>query len=262
MTRIITDADVYASQSQAFIDYQSGGEEPLTKTQIAVATGKSLFHKAKVKSVSDGMGKSERVIKKSTNVKLGKKVTSGTHKGMPIYTVTLEERATCPASCKHWADCYGNNMPFATRYTYDEALVSSIEEEIELLNHKHRKTGFLVRLHVLGDFPDMEYVEMWDRLLHNFEHLYVYGYTAHPVNTPLGEYIVKNLGATYGKRWMVRVSGDFSQSFSALNDDPVHMYMVEKKQAFICPVQTNKVSDCGACGLCWTATKPVVFLSH
>ena len=25
-----------------------------------------------------------------------------------MYTVTLEERATCPKTCKHWYDCYGN----------------------------------------------------------------------------------------------------------------------------------------------------------
>ena len=233
----------------------------MTKTQIAVATGKSLFNKAKVKSVADGMGKSERVIKKSTNIKLGKKVTRGTHKGMPIYTVTLEERATCPTSCKHWADCYGNNMPFATRYTYDDDLIESIEMEIKLLNKKHITTGFLVRLHVLGDFPDMDYVNMWARLMNNYPALNVYGYTAHGIETDLGANIAA-IGLLHGSRWMVRTSGDFTQAFSALNDDQPNLDMVEKKKAFVCPVQTNKVSDCGACGLCWTANKPVVFLSH
>ncbi len=52
--------------------------------------------------------KTENLIKKSTNVKLGKKVTKGIYKGYPIFTLTLEERKTCPRSCKHWNNCYGD----------------------------------------------------------------------------------------------------------------------------------------------------------
>ncbi len=77
-----------------------------TKTEIAIKNSVSVFHAHKVKSVLDGMGKTERVIKKSTNVKLGKKVTRGILKGMPIYTVTLEERSTCSETCAHWFTCY------------------------------------------------------------------------------------------------------------------------------------------------------------
>lgn len=240
----------------------------MTKTELAVATGKSLFHNAQVKSVSDGMGKTERVIKKSTNKKLGKKVTSGTHKGMPIYTVTLEERATCPETCKHWADCYGNNMPFATRYKADEAFRALMWEELEELNRKHAKTGFLVRLHVLGDFPDMDYVNLWEHALDMFPALYVYGYTAHPASSDLGARIavirdeIAHTDDQDRPRFMIRHSGDHGSSFVAYNDEPIYLALAKDKKAFICPVQTNKVSDCGACGLCWTAKKPVVFLSH
>ena len=38
----------------------------LTKTELAIETGRTLFPN-KVKSVSDGMGKTERAIKQSTN---------------------------------------------------------------------------------------------------------------------------------------------------------------------------------------------------
>jgi len=87
----------------------------LTKTQMAVLAGKSVYHSLRVKSVADGMAKTERALKASTNVKLGKRVTKGKLAGFPILTLTLEERATCPASCIHYADCYGNNMMNATR---------------------------------------------------------------------------------------------------------------------------------------------------
>ena len=145
-----------------------------TKTEIAIENGVSVFHAHKVKSVLDGMGKTERVIKKSTNIKLGKKVTKGIFKDMPIFTVTLEERATCSDTCLHWWTCYGNNMPFATRYEANDALTDAMEIELEELNRKH-KNGFLVRLHVLGDFYSVEYVELWDKWLDQFDNLYVYG---------------------------------------------------------------------------------------
>ena len=90
----------------------------LTKTQAAIAQGQSLFQ-YKVKSVNEGMGKTELVIKKSTNQKLGRKVTKGRLNGMAIFTVTLEERKTCSDTCAHWETCYGNNMHLATRYVAD-----------------------------------------------------------------------------------------------------------------------------------------------
>ena len=39
----------------------------LSKTEIAIANSKTVFG-ATVKSVSDGLGKTEKIIKKSTNI--------------------------------------------------------------------------------------------------------------------------------------------------------------------------------------------------
>ena len=100
----------------------------LSKTERAVMNGVSVYGN-RVKSVSDGMAKSETVIKKSTNIKLGKRVTKGKLAGFPIYTVTLQERATCPTSCIHWHDCYGNNMMFAVRYNADDSLIAAMDSE-------------------------------------------------------------------------------------------------------------------------------------
>jgi hypothetical protein len=41
--------------------------------------------------------------------KIGKAVTKGPRRGWPIFTLTLEERATCPRTCKAWGFCYGNS---------------------------------------------------------------------------------------------------------------------------------------------------------
>jgi hypothetical protein len=58
----------------------------------------------------------QRVLKDGhQSRKIGKFVTKGPRRGWPLFTLTLEERATCPRSCKAWAFCYGNNMQAAER---------------------------------------------------------------------------------------------------------------------------------------------------
>jgi len=234
----------------------------LSKTELAVQNDQSLFHSFKVKSVNDGMGKTERVIKKSTNVKLGKRVTKGKLKGMPIFTVTLEERATCADTCSHYADCYGNNMPFATRYKADTALIDAMYSELKVLNKKH-KSGFLVRLHILGDFYSLNYVSLWDQWLDEFENLFVYGYSERKIGTPIGN-ALNLLRIKWTNRFMVRVSGDFNLSnMTALSfDDKRSSDQLASKQAFMCPVQEDKTDSCSTCTLCWATTKNVIFKTH
>jgi len=233
-----------------------------TITENAIKNSESVFHAHKVKSVLDGMGKTEKVIKKSKNKKLGKKVTKGIFKNMPIYTVTLEERATCSSTCEHWQTCYGNNMPFATRYEANDALTDAMEIELEELNRKH-KDGFLVRLHVLGDFYSLDYCAKWCTWLAKFPNLYVYGYSERKKNTPIGKLLdaMRNL---FNERFRVRVSGDiYSGNWTALSyDNPVAKKQLQEKKAFLCPVQEDKTDNCGTCGLCWTSSKNVIFLTH
>jgi hypothetical protein len=96
---------------------------------------------------------------------------------MPIYTLTLEERASCPLTCKHWRSCYGNGMMVASRVQAGPELEARLEREIEVLDVRHVK-GFVVRLHVLGDFYSVEYVELWRRLLRQYSTMRIWGYTA------------------------------------------------------------------------------------
>jgi len=251
----------------------------MTKTQIAIPTGKTLFP-TKVKSVLDGLGKTEKLIKRSTNIKLGKSVTKGKYKGFPIYTLTLEERATCPKSCAHWANCYGNNMPFATRYDVGPEFEKLLRDELKELQRKHPK-GFLVRLHVLGDFYSVGYVAQWGSWLSEFPALHVYGYTANQFDASdanekaIGQAIL-TIRENANGRFAIRFSGSFSDTFAANSfDDTRAQKQVEQKQAFLCPTQiakeTGKLAtrdqetlapDCGACGACWQSQKTVVFLTH
>ena len=253
----------------------------LSKTEIAVMTGKTIFQNRIKSADRAAMGKSELLIKKSTNVKLGKRVTKGKWKGFPIFTLTLEERATCPRSCAHWADCYGNNMMYAFRYQAGPELEAMLETELAELQRKH-PNGFLVRLHILGDFYSVGYVAKWAKWLGMFPALHVYGYTANQPDAAdateraIGQALL-SLSDNCGTRWAVRFSGNFDRPTMTANsaDDSRAMAAVTEKQAFICPTQISKatgkyaakgeetlVPDCGACGLCWTASKPVVFITH
>jgi hypothetical protein len=253
----------------------------LSKTQLAAMNGKTLFGNRVKAADRSTMGKTELLIKPSTNIKLGKRITKGKFKGFKIYTLTLEERATCPRSCAHWADCYGNNMMYAYRYEAGPALETMLETELAELQRKN-PNGFMVRLHILGDFYSVSYVAKWAKWLGMFPALHIYGYTAnqHDAIDDLERNIglaILSLRTACPTRFAIRFSGNFNDTVWTANsaDDARATDAVDAKQAFICPTQisvetgklakkgeTTIVPDCGACGLCWTAKKPVVFLTH
>jgi hypothetical protein len=191
----------------------------------------------------------------SNNAKLGFVVTSKKWKGKRLYSLTLTERATCDISCHHWDDCYGNNMPFAHRFS-TEGLIPRLREEIAILLAKH-KHGIVVRLHVLGDFYSVEYVKFWHEMLETYPKLCIFGYTGVPRYGQLSSYIRK-INASIPDRCVIRLS-------RGSNWDDVWSYASEESfegDSFVCPEQTGKVKSCAACGLCWTTTKTVRFLTH
>lgn len=188
--------------------------------------------------------------------KLGKEVLKGRWKGMPIYALALEERATCPRDCILWVRCYGNNLHFQKRSVHGQDFERALWRELSTLNRLHRK-GFVVRLHVLGDFYSTSYVDFWESALDHFENLSVFGYTARQSNTVIGA-MVQRLRHSRWDRFSVRTSGAQkgvrTRVFETAADVP--------KPYIICPAQTGKTRSCATCGLCWNSTKPVAFLEH
>ena len=200
---------------------------------------------------------SAQVLKKgSGNKKLGFKVTSAKWRGSRLYSLTLTERATCPRSCHHWDDCYGNNMPFAHRFETKD-LMPKLQSEIAALLKKH-KDGVTIRLHVLGDFYSVEYVEFWERMLSTFPKLTLFGYTARMRGTDIGDAIWL-MNIRYAERCVIRYSS--SQDTESLGEWFAAEESFEGK-SFNCPEQTGKVKDCASCGLCWTTPKTVRFATH
>ena len=193
-----------------------------------------------------------RIIKPvGDNKKLGKGgsiITKNKWRGMPVYQMSLEERATCPTTCQQWANCFGNNMAFGHRidHTHPEFL-TRLEAEIDALAHTYR-FGFVIRPHVLGDYYSVAYAQFWVRMTEKHKNLRIFGYTHWPRDSDIGKVV-----AEWNKsdRVWIRFSdqgGDMSANVDG--------------EGIQCPQQTGKTNSCLTCALCWSTTKPIAFKEH
>ena len=193
------------------------------------------------------------------NPKIGRRVVGGPWSGMPIFTLTLEERATCWSECRHWHDCYGNKMHWPARWTHGLELEAKLDAELAALNDKHPE-GFVVRLHVLGDFYSVAYVEKWKDWLTRYPALRVFGYTAYPPDHEIG-HAVAALRESGWDRFAVRTSnaGLAKMGETTINRKPEGDRVPE---GIVCPAQTGKKECCATCGLCWQTTENIAFILH
>jgi len=153
-----------------------GHAKALKSEHNAIVNSTTVFSNSQFTNIDPMVEKS--VLKKSSNKKLGTRIVKGIWKNHNILTLTLTERETCPRSCKHWNDCYGNNMHLAKRIS-TVGLMEKIESDLEALNPKKE---YAIRLHVLGDFYSVEYVEFWNRMFEKFDNIKIFGYTAHDID--------------------------------------------------------------------------------
>lgn len=224
----------------------------------AVQEGRTFFGKS-VKRV-DQM--TNLLVSGHSNVKIGRDVRIGKFIGYRLYTLSLEERATCPRSCFHWQSCYGNGMPYAKRVDHkDPAFLPALEANIKrLLALPSHHRGIIVRLHALGDFYHQTYVQFWDRMLATHPRLIVFGYTAHlPRRFGFIGNMINDLIDKFPGRAMIRFSNGGLATRSTV---PIVNVEDCPPGAFVCPEQTGQFEACGKCGACWTNLKNVAFLSH
>lgn len=193
------------------------------------------------------------------NIKIGRDVRQGALLGYWIYTLSLEERKTCPSACSHWQSCYGNNMPFAKRvdHTHPDFL-PLLEANIERLLAVRGRTGILIRLHALGDFYSTQYVDFWCRMLAKHPRLAVFGYTAWLSGTAIG-WMVNEMIDLFPGRAMMRFSNGGNPSRCTV---PIVDQQDCPPGAFVCPEQTEQFEGCGKCGACWSTLKNVAFMAH
>lgn len=204
------------------------------------------------------------VVKPSaTNGKLGRggsMITKGPFRGLPLYSLTLEERATCWSGCQNWTRCYGDNMPFAHRYEPGPDLEMAILCDLLGLTDRHPR-GFVMRLHVLGDFYSVEYVDFWRTQLVDFPNLRLFGYTHWPPGTPVGDALTQ----------LVRdypMQAAFRRSDGDKHADPLPVAVTISRDAaaapgtVVCPEQTGRTISCTTCGLCMNRRTHISFRDH
>lgn len=233
------------------LHFRKGNAITLDEFHGAVIEGRTLFPSQRREPGAN------KVLKTGAwQRKIGGLVKKGRWAGMPIYALTLEERATCPRSCAQWQGCYGNGMQRAARQQHGPLLETTLQAELHDLQIAH-PDGFVVRLHVLGDFYSSEYVAMWRGALDEFPALRIFGYTSWPNNSDIGTKIVD----IRDKRWekfAVRTSGASdgprANVYASAEDVPAG--------EIICPAQLNKTASCATCALCWGSRKPIAFLKH
>lgn len=217
----------------------------------AIVDGRTLFP-TKVMSVDVG----DSLKPAQYQSKIGNRVTKGAWKGMRIFALTLEERKTCPRSCKLWDGCYGNNMHHSRRMQHGAPLEIKLWRELSQLQRQYSR-GFVVRLHILGDFYSVGYVEFWREAIDAFPALRVFGYTARQFETPIGRAIA-GLRTSHWDRFAVRTSGAASGPRTMVIDAESDL----PADVILCPAQTNATRSCATCSLCWASKKPVAFLHH
>ena len=202
------------------------------------------------------------IIKESKNKKLGKKVLKGNKKDFKMYTLTLVERSTCTDECEHYLTCYGNNMMYAIRFNpYNKNFLPRLESDLKTIANKpNNKKGFLLRLHVLGDFYNVDYVLFWKRMLKLYSNLHIYGYTRNHNN---GKYLDKRnianeiikLNTLFSTRFYIRFSNklDIEESANSIELG---------KKGITCLAQIDEKKTCATCTLCWSSKKPINFITH
>lgn len=177
-------------------------------------------------------------------------IVKGKWRGMPCFTLTLEERATCDPACTMWAPCYGNNMRFAQRVDHrdPEALMAALEVEVVALLRTYRKIA--IRLHILGDFFSARYARFWCRMLLEHKGLHLWGFTQYKRDQALG-LALEWTNRTFAARSWIRFSNQGGLMSANVSGEGIP-----------CPEQTGKTDSCMTCGICWSTDQPISFKEH
>jgi hypothetical protein len=265
-----------AGRSNAWIRHQGepkGHTRPLKDQPAAPLSRKHdaiVFNRPRFPDMVREPTDADTVLKSGQwNEKIGAEIFVGDWTGSPLLDLTLPERTTCPITCRHWLDCMGNSMPWPIRWQPGPALWRKLRMEVADLAKQH-PNGFAIRLHILGDFADLDEVALWRELLEQYPNLRIFGMSArHFVDTdPIAAELVEmaRQSLALGKEGRFRMM--FSDAPASLGvKTTMSVQMAAEglaRGATPCPEQRALVKNCGACGICLSpySTKPISFEDH
>jgi hypothetical protein len=152
-------------------------------------------------------------------------------------------------------------MRGAIRWQAGEDLEWCLQREVALLDLRH-PNGFAVRLHTLGDFYSVPYVELWRSLLDRHSALHIWGYTARiDEDDPITAALV-SLVKQYWDRCAIRFS-NAPFPFEAPSTITIETgYQKPADGTILCPEQIGKTESCSTCALCWQTTRRIAFIQH
>lgn len=150
-------------------------------------------------------------------------------------------------------------MQHARRYRHGAELERRLAGEVAALAQKHKR-GFAIRLHVLGDFYSVEYVNLWRDLLARHPQLRAFGFSARwdTATDPIARALV-DLVSEQWSRFAIRFSNAPLEACATVSIE--HPYQ-KPEDAIICPQQTGRTDACSTCALCWQSTRRIAFIQH
>lgn len=243
-----------------------GSVRSLPSDHPALVESRTLFPSTVVEVTDDFQDR--LLVSGKNNRKLGERILKGKFKGYALYGLSLEERATCPADCGVLAFCYGNGMQMARRHKIGdpEIFFRFLQAEIGAIL-ADPIDGLMVRLHVLGDFPSVEYVSFWADMLDEHDRLACYGYTHRRSKNWGGDEIgeaIQSIKDRYPDRFRIRWSGPVSRPDGAVVTNKIPSGP-RTDDGLVCPAQTDATACCASCGLCWEGharNDTIVFIKH
>jgi hypothetical protein len=239
--------------------------------------GRTLYPKTVLKVITDAT----RILKPGNYCsKLGRIVRNGDWKDKPLYYLAFEERATCPTSCDHWCDCYGNTMHRLQRMPHGPELEARLPDYVAWLAEIVHPKGFVVRLHETGDFYSLAYFEIWRDLLARHRNLYIYGYTRcwdvnHPKWGPIAAALIELSQADNWDRFRMRYS-DLPPELGLVLPDGEPMastisiqhpcQVADDPTTIVCPQEEGRNESCrpptcSQCGLCMNTKERIALIT-
>jgi hypothetical protein len=152
-------------------------------------------------------------------------------------------------------------MRLAQRMPQGAELEQRLPHEVARLAKKHPR-GFAVRLHVIGDFYSVKYVQLWRQLLERHPALRIWGYTARiDADDPIAAALLAWSRQDNWDRFRMRFS-HAPLSLGVPTTKTVEHPLQVPADATLCPYEIELTKDCSRCALCWHSKERIAFMQH